>query len=271
MLWHPFLLLVRKRLIAIAILALGVPVAVVLSGDVRSLVVISEAINLFLCILIGASLGWTSAKTRAAETRFLFTRPIPRLAVLLRPLIVASFAIAVFPLATFVLLLGWLCLLPTARSRLVTMVETLPSASSLGLHPSPLHVLATMHFASCYLVAVSGGLIFYAAIASRRWLALSPKWLRSLIGFSALFFLLPVVFWGLRPPGRAGFGAIANALAYLPSALLIVWPLAFAAMVLYCCWRIIQGIDELPGSDHSSVGMRVEETIRALRAARAAK
>lgn len=119
MLWHPFLLLVRKRLIAIAILALGVPVAVVLSGDVRSLVVISEAINLFLCILIGASLGWTSAKTRAAETRFLFTRPIPRLAVLLRPLIVASFAIAVFPLATFVLLsAGCACCLPRAADLL---------------------------------------------------------------------------------------------------------------------------------------------------------
>lgn len=242
MLWHPFLLLFRKRLIATAILSLVVAILVaVLGGDVRSHLV---GINFFLCIPIGVYLGWTSAKNRAAETRFLFTRPISRLAVLLRPLIVASFAVAIFPLATFLLLLGWLCLLHTARSQLV------------GLYPSPLQVLATTHFASFYPVVVSAGIIVYGLMASQRWLTLSPKWLRSLINFSALFFLLPVVFLGIR----AGFGAIAD-----------VWLFVFAAEMLYCCWRILRGIDELPEPGHSSAAADLEEKIRALRAAREAR
>lgn len=246
MLFRPFLLLFRKRLIATAILSLVVAIlAAVLSGHVGRVV----PINFFPCILIGGCLGWTSAKNRAAETRFLFTRPIPRLAVLLRPLIVASFAIAVFPFATFLLQLGCLRLLPHARSQLV------------GPHPSPLDMLGTFAFA--YLAGVSVGLIAYALMASQRWLALSPKWLRSLMGFSALFFVLAVVFLGVRRPGLAGFGAIVGALAY--------WPIIFAAEVLYCCWRILRVIDEIPDRESSSAAMRIEETIRAMQAARAAK
>ena len=218
--------------------AVSLGAAAVLSGHVRSLV----GINFFLCILVGGCLGWTSAKNRAAETRFLFTRPIPRLAVLLRPLIVASFAIAIFPLATFLLLLGWLCLLPPARSQ------------PAGLYPSPLYVLARVHFASAYLVPVFGGLCVYTLLMSPRWLTFSPKWLRSLIRFALLFFGLPFVFLVLWTPRGANP-------AYLQSTFLIVWLFAFAAEVLYCCWRVI---DELTESDHSSV----EEAIRAAREAK---
>lgn len=237
MLRHPFLLLVRKRLIATAVLSLVAPLAAVLSGHVRSLV----GINFFLCFLIGGCLGWTSPRNLAAETRFLFTRPVPRLAVLLRPLIVASFAVAIFPLATFLLLLGWLCLLPPARSQLV------------GLHPSPLHLFATIHFVSAYLVSVSGGLCFYSLLMSPRWLTFSRKRLRSLIRFALIFLALPFVFSVLWTPRGVP--------AYLPLTFLVVCWFAFDAAVLYCCWRVI---DELPESDHSSV----EEVIRAARAAK---
>lgn len=253
MLWHPFLLLVRKRLIATAILSLVAPLVAVSSGNFRSL----GPINFLLGILVGGFLGWNSAGNRAAATRFLFTRPIPRLAVLLRPLMVAAFALIVFRLPTFLLLAGCLCLPAPVRSQFI------------GLPPSPLQVLAT--FASSCLAGVLAGLIAYAVMASKRLIVLSPKWLQSLIRFSALFFVLPLLFWGLRPPKQAGFGSIVAALTYPPSALLIVWPFLFAAMVLYCCWRIVQGIDELPESDHSAVAMRVNETIRAMRAARDAK
>jgi len=236
MLWHPFLLLFRKRLIATAVLSLLAPLAAVLSGRVPSLV----GINLLLCIPIGTCLGWTGAKNGAAETRFLFTRPIARLAVLLRPLTVASFAIAIFPLPTFLLRFGWLWLLPPARSQLV------------GLHPSPLHVLATI--ASAYLVPVSGGLSVYTVLMSPRWLTFSRKWRRSLIMFALFLFALPFVFSILWAPRGVPDD--------LQLTLRIVWFFAFAAGALYCCWRVI---DELPAeSDDRSV----KELIRAARAAK---
>lgn len=204
-------------------------------------------LSLYLCI--GAFLGRSRGY---AQTRFLFTRPIPRSAVLLHPLAVASFAIAVFPVAALFLLLGCLHQVhATALGRPVAMVALIPSASGLGLQPSLVELLTTIHFARYYLVTLSIGLCAYMVMASAGWFALGPsKWLRSLSTVSSFLIRLLIVSTNgivprafstllfLWPPRGAG-------LNYLPSTSGIALHFAFAASIGYGCWRILQRIDEL--------------------------
>ena len=97
MLVRPFLLLYRGRLIPTVILWLGAALVVLFSHSGAQIF----GWYFFPCFWTGAFLGgWWQNNT---EVYFLFTRPIPRSAAVLRPLAIASFAIAVFAL----LPLGW--------------------------------------------------------------------------------------------------------------------------------------------------------------------
>ena len=237
---HPFLLLYRGRLILILILWLGWPPVVLFSHPGA----LFSGWYFFPCFWTGAFLGgwWQNSRPFNREAYFLFTRPIPRSAVILRPLAIACFAIAVFA----ILPLGWRIFAPT-------------------------------HSARFYLAGASIGLCGYTLAMSRRWLGLSPnRGLRILGGLFGLtlplsicagLFALPpdplsllfdsafLRFLFLWTPSRSGG-------SYLPSIMGIVLHFACAAGVLYGCWRMIQGIDELPEPGHSSV----EEVIRAARA-----
>ena len=201
-----------------------------------------------VCFWTGAFVGsvWPkSGSSVGVEIRFLFTRPIPRSAVILRPLAIASFATAVFAITP----LGW-------------------------------RVLA-IDFVRFYLAAVSIGLCGYALAVSQRWLELSPnKGLRMLDGIVGLFLYLPVWLSFLQyllpwlfnsapvrllllwAPSRAD-------LEYVPSTTGIALHFAFAAGVLYGCWRILQHI-ELSGyssrADDSWAAIRASQAARAARA-----
>lgn len=273
MLFRPFLLLFRKRLITLAILSLAAAILVALT-DLGHIYIIF----LTFYFWIGVFLGLTPGRRRYAQTRFLFTRPIPRSAVLLRPLAVASFAIAVFPVAALFLLFGCLHLVhATVLGRPVAMVALVPSASGVGPQPSLVDLLATIHFARYYLATLSIGLCAYTVMASARWFELGPsKWLRSLIVFPSFLMLLFIVSINGIAPSSLGtllflWPPIGAALNYLPSTSGIALHFAFAAGVIYGCWRVAQRIDELPQSDRSSAATQLEEAIRARQVARAAK
>jgi hypothetical protein len=260
MLFRPFLLLLRNGLGVTAILSLLAALLVVLT-DLRYIYIIFFYLYFLIGVFLGRSRGY-------AQTRFLFTRPIPRSAVLLRPLAVTSVAIAVFPVAALLLLLGCQHLLhATALGRPAAMVALIPSASGVA-QPSLVDLLATIHFARYYLATLSIGLCAYTVVASAGWFTLSPsKWVRSLSSLPAfLIFLLIVSTNGiapralgtlllLLPPRGAG-------LDYLPSTSSIALHFVFAAGVVYACWRIVQCIDELPESGRSSAATQLEEAIR---------
>jgi hypothetical protein len=240
MLFRPFLLLYRGRLIATLIFWLGGSLVVLFSHSGAQLF----GWYFFPCFWTGAFLGgwWQNSRPFNREAYFLFTRPIPRSAVILRPLAIACFAIAVF------------AILPLGR-----------------------RIFAPTHSARFYLGGVSIGLCGYTLAVSRRWLGLSSNLgLRILGGLFGLtlplsicagLFALPpdplsplfdsafLRFLFLWTPSRSSG-------SHLPSIMGIVLHFAFAAGVLYGCWRMIQGIDELPEPSHSSV----EEIIRAARA-----
>lgn len=231
MLWYPFLLLVRKRLIATAILSLVVAILAAHTDNAGTLF-------FFVCILLGIFLGSTGVDRGIAEMRFLLTRPIPRLAAFLRPFAIGAFAIALFPLVTFLLMLG---------------------LRYLGTHLSRPSVVATMDLARAYRTDVQVSLIAYAVIALGRWEALSQKWIRALASYSGLLFLGGLF---LLRPWRSSRGAV----EYLLLSIILIAGLCSS---LYGAWRVLQSIDELPEPGHFSTN--IEEKIRALRAAREAR
>jgi hypothetical protein len=246
MLVRPFLLLYRGRLILTLILWLGWSLVVLFSPSGGQFF----GWHLFPCFWAGAFLGgwWQNSRSFNMEVCFLFTRPISRSAAVLRPLAIASFAIAVFA----ALPLGW-------------------------------RVPATIHFACFYLAAVSSGLCGYSLAVSRRWLELSPnegpRILGSLVGvtlalsiLAGLFALPPhplsllydstfFRFLFLWAPSELGGSS------YLPSIMSIALHFAFAAGVLYGCWHVLQHI-ELSG--YPARG-ELEEKFLALQAARTAR
>jgi hypothetical protein len=243
MLVRPFLLLYRGRLILTLILWLGWSLVVLFSHSGAQFF----GWHFFPCFWTGAFLGgwWQNKESFNTRVYFLFTRPILRSAVVLRPLAVASFAIAVF--------------------------------AALPL------LLATIHFACFYLAAVSSGLCGYALAVSRRWLELSPKPRLQILGglvgatlilsISAGLFAIPphplsllydsaffrfLFLWA--PSGLGGS-------SYLPSIMGIALHFAFAAGVLNGCWHVVQHIELSGYPAHGEL----EEKLLALQAARTAR
>lgn len=245
MLVRPFLPLYRGRLILTLIFWMGWSLVVLFSPSGGRFF----GWHFFPCFWTGAFLGgwWQSRGSFNTEAYFLCTRPIPRSAVVLRPLAIASFAIAVFA----ALPLRW-------------------------------RALATIHFAGFYLAAVSSGLCGYALAVSRRWLELSPKprlqILSSLVGVTLSLSIIAGVF--ALPPHPLSLlydSAFFRFLflwapselggSELPSIMGIALHFGFAAAVLHGCCRIVQHI-ELSG--YPARG-ELEERFLALQAARTAR
>ncbi len=245
MLLRPFLLLYRGRLILTLIFWLGWSLVVLFSPSGAQFF----GWHFFPCFWTGAFLGgwWRNRGSFKTKVHFLFTRPIPRSAVVLRPLAIASLAIGVFA----ALPLGW-------------------------------RVFAPVHSARFFLAGVSIGLCGYALAASQRWLELSPNRDQQILGgiigvtlalsiIVGLFALPPdplsllydsafLRFLFLWTPTRLGGSD-------LPSLIGIALHFGFAASVLYGCLHVLQHI-ELSGY---SAREEFEEKLRALQAAREAR
>ena len=177
----------------------------------------------FPCFWTGAFLGgwWQNSDPSTRGPIFYLRAQSPARQLVLRPLAIASFAIAVFAL----LPLGW-------------------------------RVFAPIHSARFYLAGVSIGLCGYTLAVSRRWFGLSPnRGLRILGGLFGLALVSSIgaglfelsedpllfdsAFLGflfLWTPSRLGS-------SYLPSIMGIALHFGFAAGVLYGCWRVLQHIE----------------------------
>jgi len=185
--------------------------------------------------------GWPLA---VGDTRFLLTRPIPRNSVLLRPLAIATAALAFIPAVCILLLLGWLRLVHApSLGYLVALLRLVPSTYSLGPHPSLFGLLAASHFLRFYIAGFSIGLCSYSMLTAHRWLNLSPNAkLRGLgvLPFVAIF-SVPLLFNStafrsailLMP--QKGFS-----LDFQPTIFSIVLHFALATAVIYGTWKLLQ-------------------------------
>ncbi|MGI4827489.1 MAG: hypothetical protein ACRYFU_04750 [Janthinobacterium lividum] len=179
----------------------------------------------------------------AADTRFLFTRPVSRATTLFMPLALATAAIAVLPTLAIVLLLGWLRLVQApSLAYLLATLQQIPAVAALGSHPTLLATLSALHMTRRYAASVTLGLCAYTATSCQRWLILSPrKTLKVLGALPAFLPFFPVdrIFGGaavnylLMTPGRDG------SLGVVPSTLTVFSHLAFAAAVVAGCWRLV--------------------------------
>jgi hypothetical protein len=129
-----------------------------------------------------------------AAGRFLLTRPIPRLHVLLAPFLICAVAIAILPGMAWFLLLGWMHLVHApALGHLVGLLELVPAAGALGPHPTFTSLAAATHIGRFYLAGISLGLDAYAIVWSVRWLVQSPRnWIK-VLGLLSVFILFPSV------------------------------------------------------------------------------
>ena len=189
---RPYFLLYRKRLIVAAIVSLlfavlifsltsaesfldfrvfwdrycGCPLD---PKDARLLSAPFDLPSFILPVILGISVGFAGATTPGLQgnTRFLLTRPTPRITLILQPLLLSALALAILPSLGWLLLLGWLKLVHApALGHLLALVKMVPSASALGPHPSFLDVLSALHMGRRFVAGLSVGLSFYAIFAS---------------------------------------------------------------------------------------------------------
>ena len=183
------------------------------------------------------------------DRRFLLTRPIPRRTILLNPLIIALAALTLIPPAAYLLLFGWLSLVHApALAHIAADAQLIPAVAALGPHPSFFAALRASHALRFYLAAISIGLCTYSMLYAQRWLGLSPNKHFQLLGIAPLllFIFIPAIL------GSAAFGKGSIPLAlfmwapktasldFQPSPLAITLHLAFAAVVLFGSWRLMQ-------------------------------
>lgn len=272
MLVRPYLLLYRKRLIAAAVVSLAVPLLLLFVTtadsitdfgvlwhhvcscplnlrDASSLIEGFEFTSLALPLILGMSAGFAGARTPGlqGDTLFLLTRPTPRRSLIIEPLIIAAGAIAILPSLGWLLLLGWLRIVQApSLGHLVALAEMVPSASSLGPHPSFLALMSALHLGRRFLAAFSVGLSIYVFFAAQRWLLLSSNPRLRLLGSLQLFVIfLPswhfisrrVVMLIMLWVPRGGN------LTYMPSDSGIALHFTFAAAVLYGSWQLLRRIE----------------------------
>ena len=280
MLLRPFLMLARGRLILVAVISM-LFVLFVFSAtaaeritdigiywhyfcgcapdaeDTRRLLDIWSFLYLYLGGVLGLTMapginapgmsaggmggGWPLA---VGDTRFLLTRPIPRNSVLLRPLAIATAALAFIPALCILLLLGWLRLVHApSLGYLVALLKLVPSTYSLGPHPSLFGLLAASHFLRFYIAGFSIGLCSYSVLTAHRWLNFSSN--TKLRGLSVLpfvaIFSVPLLIHSkallsavLLLPQR-GFS-----LDFQPTIFSITLHFFFAAAVIYGTWKLLQ-------------------------------
>jgi hypothetical protein len=274
---RPFILLARDRLILLAVMSL-MPILVVFymstaghftdigvfwhhfSGNApvaRDTYPLLYGWNI-LYIYLGATLGFAptfGAKAQASgasgmggglnSARFLLTRPTSRISALLRPFAIATVALAIIPALNLLLLLGWLSLVHApSLGHLVALLELVPSASTLGPHPSFFTLLVASHFLRYSLSGYALGLCSYAALTASQWLTLSASsWLRFL-GATPLFALycgpLLMIHAGALRSTVLMLPEKGASLAVQPSLVAIVLHLAFAAAALCASWSLIR-------------------------------
>ena len=278
---RPFLMLARGRLILVAVLSM---LAVLLvfsvttaesitdlgifwhhfcgcapeSKDTRILFSFLGTIYIYLGAVLGLTMapgintpgmgtgglggGWPLA---VGDTRFLLTRPIPRNSVLLRPLAIATVALAFIPALCILLLLGWLHLVHAPSLRhLVALLELVPATYSLGPHPSLFSLLAASHFLRFYVAGFSIGLCSYSALTAHRWLNFSSNAkLRGLGMLPLLAFISGVPLLIQSTAFRTAVLLMPQkgySLDFQPSILSIALHFAFAAAVIYGTWKLLQ-------------------------------
>lgn len=195
----------------------------------------------------GANTNTANVPTTRSNTLFLFTRPVSRATILLAPLAVATAAIAILPLFAYLLLLGWLRLVHApSLLHLLAILQQLPAAAALGPHPRLFDLFSAIEFPRRYVASIALGLCSYTFMASQRWLMLSPNRKLQIFGMMPIVLFVPLL---LRVSGEkvsrvvfmtAGRGA---PLGHAPSTLLISLHFAFAAAVVFGCWRLLRTIE----------------------------
>jgi hypothetical protein len=209
------------------------------SSDPLALLEVTVAASFYVGVTIGFPTGVTVANR--GDTRFLMTRPVSRTRLLWLPFAIAATAVAVLPLVSILLLLGWLSLVGApVVGHVKALLELVPSAAMLGQGASLWTIAAATHFWWFYAAGISLGLCSYALIASQRWLVLSEhNWLKILGGLTPLILWLPAYLvrnrWfrevALMVPARGNPNGS-------PSALAIGLHVIFAGAVVFECWRL---------------------------------
>ena len=252
MIFRPYLILLRGRLIFVAICSMLVVLTAFsvtsadnltdigvfwhhfcgcapVPKDVRILLYSCTLICFYmgaaLGIVTGLSLNFGGAGMAGAasgpialgDTRFLLTRPIQRGAVLLHQLAIAAAAVTLIPALCYLLLLAWLRLIHApALGHLAADMALIPSVAMLGPQPSFFRLLAAAHLWRFYLAAISIGLCTYAITAAQRWVVLSSnKWLRLLAIIPLVPFIFGPMFFMLAGSG-GGFAILEWALLWAP-------------------------------------------------------
>jgi hypothetical protein len=270
MLFRPHLRLLRGRLIAAAVVALGVVLIEFMAtvsddltlgafwhqactcpvdpSDVR--ILLSLALDF---VFIAGILGYMSGTSKNSQSlpqpsslRFMLTRPQSRLDLILAPFLIAATAITLLPGLAWLLLIGWLYLVHApSLGHLVAILETIPAASHLGPHPSFLALAAATHMGRFYLAGISVGLCVYIFLTSSRWLMQSRFISIKIVGlFSSVFVFLLIFalrFAWMRsllfsPPHY-------EAVTYLPSQFAIALHFAFALAWFYGTLRIMRDLE----------------------------
>jgi hypothetical protein len=181
MIFHAYRILLRRRLLAAAFIALLVPAFFVLiaanlcdcgadavTNKLKIVLASLSIASLFLGVIFGVGAA-IHAPGVPNQPRFLLTRPIPLLAIQFYPLAIVTAAIAVLPALGWSAVLGVLWLAPAPMlQRLATVVEAYPQVLSLGSHPSLSAMLAAMQTGRRYLAAVSVGLAVFTLFAMLR-------------------------------------------------------------------------------------------------------
>jgi hypothetical protein len=197
-------------------------------------------VSLFLGVIFGVG---TAIQLPGVpnEARFLFMRPIPRVAMLLYPLSIAAVTILALPaLGWFVALtVLWVTHVPIF-GRFAALVAIYPQIRSLGPHPSILAVFAALHGGRRYLAAVSAGLAIFTLFTLLRWCACSTnERIRQIgiIGSVSLPVLLFIVFRS-RAILLAQFPPSSS--HYLPSNLGIALHFVFAAACICAQFAVMR-------------------------------
>ena len=195
----------------------------------------------------GANTNTANVPATRSSTLFLFTRPISRATILFAPLAVATAAIAILPLFAYLLLLGWLCLVHApSLLHLLAILQQLPAAAALGFHPRLWDLLFAIELPRRYLASIALGLCSYTLLVSQRWLILSPNRKLQILGMMPVVLFVPLL---LKISGekvsRVVFMTAGHSapLGYAPSTLLISLHFAFAAIVVFGCWRLLRAIE----------------------------
>jgi len=260
MLLRPYLLLYCKRLIVSAVMSLGCALLTLFmtsgrlmtsaGGDARKLLNPFLFASVLLSIILGVSSGFGVVPTPGfqGEVRFLLTRPTARRTLILQPLWLSALAFAILPGLAWLLVLGWLKLVHApALDHLVALVEMVPSASTLGPHPSFISLMSALHMGRRFVAGLSVGLSLYAIFVSQRWLRLSRnQLLRALSWLIFLLFYLPMASVFISPSFFTPVfltGLKNSDLSYLPSSLGITLHFVFAAAVLLGSWRLLRQVE----------------------------